>query len=446
MSAESSSPWWRRTTGAARIEWGEIGVVGRVAFGGVLLSLAVAVGLGIWIPRLVRQHLLEARAELITNIGDEIAARGLVPVGPPTSPSFERLKEEIELSLLGGEITRVKLWTVDGIVAYSDEPRLVGLQFDLTSAAESAVRGTPKFAFSDHSEPAHAFEGPTGEVIEFFVPVHGIDGVTVGVLEVEQQTDTLNASLGDVRRNVWLAIGTGVGLLGIFMVALAVSSAQVLDRRRQQAENLLGSLFHAQEDERRRTVGALHDDVGQPLFRLLYGLEGSRAALPPDHPAQLELERLSDLTRDIDRTLRTELRTLHRGVDEDLGLASSIEQIVDTAMAETDLVVDLDVGDVDASALGQAAKIALVHAVQEAVINVRKHANATHVAVELRSTPQDVVVSISDDGTGVRASEGLGLVTSRERLEALGGRLKVTSTRGRGTEFLAMVPISGGSR
>jgi two-component system NarL family sensor kinase len=220
----------------------------------------------------------------------------------------------------------------------------------------------------------------------------------------------------------------------------------VLDRRRQQAENLLGSLFHAQEDERRRTVGALHDDVGQPLFRLLYGLEGSRAALPPDHPAQLELERLSDLTRDIDRTLRTELRTLHRGVDEDLGLASSIEQIVDTAMAETDLVVDLDVGDVDASALGQAAKIALVHAVQEAVINVRKHANATHVAVELRSTPQDVVVSIRDDGTGVRASEGLGLVTSRERLEALGGRLKVTSTRGRGTVFQAMVPISGGSQ
>jgi signal transduction histidine kinase len=444
MSPESHSQR-RRAVDAARIEWGEIGVVGRVAFAGVVLSLAVAVGLGVWLPRLVRQHLLQARAELIATIGDEIAARGLVPVGPPTSPSYERLREEIELSLLGGETTRVKLWTNDGTVAYSDEPRLVGLRFDLTPAAERALRGSPTFAISDHSEPAHALERPIGEVMEFFVPVHSRDGATVGVFEVEQRADALNASLGDVRRNVWLAIGTGIGLLGIFMASLAVSSARVLNRRRRQAEHLLGSLFHAQEDERRRTVGALHDDVGQPLFRLLYGLEGSRAKLPPDHPARRELEHLSELTRDIDRTIRSELRTLHRGVDEDLGLASSIEQIVDTAMAETDLVIDLDIGDVDASPLGQAPKIALVHAVREAIINVRKHANATHVVVELRCAPQGVVVSIRDDGVGARAPEGLGLVTTRERLEALGGRLKVTSTRGRGTVFRATVPISGGS-
>ena len=380
---------------------------------------------------------------MIGTIGDEIAARGLMPIGLPASPSYERLENNIEFSLLGGETVRVKLWTADGTVVYSDDTRLVGSRFELSPAAERALSGTPTFEFSDHSEPSHEFERSSVEVMEFFAPVHGRDGVTIGVFEVEQRADALNASLSDVRRNVWLAIGTGISVLGIFMAALAVSAAQVLDRRRRQAEQLLGSLFHAQEDERRRTVGALHDDVGQPLFRLLYGLEGSRAALAPDHPAQPELERLTDLTRDIDRTLRGELRTLHRGVDEDLGLASSIEQIVDTAMAETDLMIDLEIGDVDGSSLGKAAKIALVHAAREAIINIRKHANATNAEVELGSTAHDVVVSIRDDGTGARAPEGLGLVTARERLEAIGGKLNVTSTRGRGTLFRAMVPISG---
>lgn len=445
MNTEAPPSRRRGVVDAARTEWGEIGVVGRVAFGGVILSLAVAIALGIWIPRLVRHHLLEARAELIASLGDEIAARGLVPVGPPSSPSYERLREEIELSLLGGETVRVKLWTVDGTVAYSDDPRLVGQQFELTPAAQRALQGSPTFAVSHNSEPAHAFERPFVELMEFFVPVHGRDDATVGVFEVEQRTDALNASLVYVRRNVWLAIGTGIGLLGIFMAALTVASARVMNRRRRQAEHLLGSLFRAQEDERRRTVGALHDDVGQPLFRLLYGLEGSRAKIPPDNPAHSELGHLADLTRDIDRTLRSELRTLHRGVDEDLGLESSIEQIVDSAMAETDLVIDLDIGDIDTSAVGQAAKIALAHAVREAITNVRKHANATHVTVEVRGLTQGVVVSVRDDGAGSRSPEGLGLVTTRERLEAIGGSLKLTSTRGRGTVFKAMVPNSGGA-
>lgn len=445
MGDETPSSRRRGAVDAARAEWGEIGIVGRVAFAGVVLSLAVAVGLGIWIPRLVRQHLLQARAGLIASIGDEIASRGLVPVGPPSSASYERLREEIELSLLGGETVRVKLWTVDGTVAYSDDERLIGHRFALTPAGERALSGSPSFAVSDLSEPSHALERPLGELMEFFVAVHDPAGATIGLFEVEQRTDALNASLANVRRNVWLAIGTGIGLLGIFMAALTVSSARVLNRRRRQAEQLLGSLFHAQEEERRRTVGALHDDVGQPLFRLLYGLEGSRATLPPDHPVGSELERLADLTRDIDRTLRTELRTLHRGVDEDLGLASAIEQLVDSTMAETELVIDLEMDGIDASELGHAAKVALVHAVREAVTNVRKHANATRATVELRASQQEVTATIRDDGRGTRSTEGLGLRTTRERLEAIGGKLNVRSTRGRGTVFRASVPISGGS-
>jgi signal transduction histidine kinase len=430
--------------GAARTDWSEIGPFGRVAFGGVLLSLVVAVVLGVWIPRQVRLHLLTSRAQLITSIGDEIADRGLVPVGAPGSESYERLADEISLTLLGGETVRVKLWTLDGTVSYSDDLRLVGRTFGLTPTARKALRGDASFSVSDLSEPAHAFERPLGRLIEFFVPVHDRAGAIIGIFEVEERVDSLETTLTNVRRNIWLAIGSGVAVLGVFMGSLTMSSARVLNRRRRQAERLLGSLFRAQEEERRRTVGALHDDVGQPLYRLLYGLEGSRAKLPSRHPVRQELEGLAELTRGIDRTLRGELRLLHQGIDDELGLAVLLRQVVETARAETGLHIDFEIGAVDTAGIGQASKVALVHAAREAITNVRKHAVASHVVVSVHGTPQEVTVTVTDDGVGVRSPEGLGLVTTRERLDALGGGLRVSDRRGGGTVFRATVPRVGG--
>jgi signal transduction histidine kinase len=447
-NVDTSSPTVVRhnVASAARWEWSAIGVLGRLAFSGVLISLGIAVALGIWIPHIVRQHLLQARVDLIATIGDEIASQDLVPVGAPGSDTYRSLGEEIELSLLGGETVRVKLWTVDGTVAYSDDVRLVGQTFDLTPTALAALAGTPSYGISDLSEPAHAYEQNMGQVLELFVPVHDQNGVAIGLFEVEQRVDALDATLGQVRRNVWLAIGSGVGLLAVFMTSLALSSARVLDRRRRQAELLLGSLIRAQEEERRRIVGALHDDIGQPVFRLLYGLEGSRSKLSEGHVLEPEIDRLVDITRDIDRTLRSELRTLHQGIDLDLGLALSIEAIVETTRAETDLAIDLDLEDVDPSTVTRDAKTALVYAAREGITNVRKHATASHLAVALTQTAQQIVVSIEDDGSGIRSVEGLGLATTRDRLEAIGGSLRIRSTRGHGTLFRASIPITGGER
>jgi len=443
VTAESSRPPGRKVVSAAGSEWAEIGPFGRAAFAGVVLSLVVTMVLGIWLPHLVRTHILDARAELIASIGNEIATRGLVPVGPPSSESYERLREEVGLSLLGGETVRVKLWTVDGTVEYSDDQRLVGQTFGLTATARRALAGSPTYTVSDLSEPAHALERPLGRLIEFFVPVRDAGGTIVGIFEVEQTVDSLDATLALVRRNVWLAIGTGVGLLGAFMASLTVAAARALNRRRRQAERLLGALLNAQDEERRRIVGALHDDIGQPLFRLLYGLEGSRSKLNSGDPVRGELERLTDITRDIDRTLRGELSMLYGGIDEDLGFPTSLRRIVDTARAESDLTIELELGELDAAVIGGEAKVALLHAAREAITNVRKHARASHVVVRMTQTGDALTLSVEDDGVGVRSPEGLGLVTNRERLETLGGTIRVVASKGRGTMFRATIPVGG---
>lgn len=79
-------------------------------------------------------------------------------------------------------------------------------------------------------------------------------------------------------------------------------------------------------------------------------------------------------------------------------------------------------------------------------MNVRKHAEAEQVRVEVRARPDRVVLEITDDGKGIGRHEGLGLVTLRERLEAIGGGLIVTGLRRGGTRVSAWVPRRMGDR
>jgi signal transduction histidine kinase len=118
---------------------------------------------------------------------------------------------------------------------------------------------------------------------------------------------------------VWLSIASGLGVLGLFMGSLTVANARVLNRRRRQAEELFQALLQAEDAERHRIVGALHDDVGQPLYRLLYGLQGCRARVEGASAVATELEQLEALVREVDGTLRAELSALHRGVTDEVG-------------------------------------------------------------------------------------------------------------------------------
>ncbi len=425
---------------AIRSEWREIGILGRVAFLGVLLSLVVAVALGFWIPRIATHHILDARAELMVSIGNEIADEGLFPFGPPGTASYEAFETAIERRVLGGETIRVKMWSPDGRILFSDAPELVGGRFELSEPARAALSGDAQFNVSNLDDPAHAAERDLGELIEFYVPIRSPEGQALGLLEVEQSVDELNATRGHIQGSVWIAITTGIGLLGLFMAILTVQTARKLNRRRREAEILLGALFTSQEEERRRTVGALHDDVGQPLYRLLYGLQGTRAKVRDNPEAAEELDRLEGIVRDVDRTLRAELRLLHRGVNDDLDLHAAVEDLANLTERETALRIDVDVEPGDRTSISDVGRIALVHAAREALMNVRKHARASHVVVSAGPRSGRMVLRVEDDGSGWRGRQGLGLITLRERLEAIGGGLDVAGRRGRGTIVTAWVP------
>jgi signal transduction histidine kinase len=409
-------------TGPLLFQWRSLGSVGRLACIGVVLGAAVAVALGLSIQSSVRRHLLDVRAGVLQHIVDEFAADELVTLGGVGTAEHAGLVAAVERRLIGGEVVAVSLRDAAGRLVYGEPSR------DLPSA--TAPAGT-----MPHVEQ-HDDDG----LLHFQLAVTAPDGVAVGSLEAFQQPTSFDELLRRVRRNLWFTITTGLGLLAVAMGSLTLSNARALEARRWHAEQLLRELLRAEDGERHRIVGSLHDDIGQPLYRVLYGLEGCRARIQEDPLVAAELDKLTLLVREVDRILRAELRRLHRPGLDGLELGAALDALVTDTRAELG-DVDLDVGVDLAHEPSSVARTVLLQAVQEALMNIRRHAAASHVQIRVHEQAGTVVIEVTDDGCGIAAGYGLGLTTAAERLEALGGGLRVSAGRSGGTVFQAWVPV-----
>jgi signal transduction histidine kinase len=408
-----------------------------VAILGVGGSLVVAVALGFSITRAAEGHLLDAQTDLLVNVSRQLV-RLETPLDAPDAVEWPAFDQEVRLRLLGGETLTVKLWLSDGTIAFSDDKSLIGSRFDVSKPALAAFGGQASAVVVETTDPAHAVHRDLGEVIEFYIPFGDSSGRPEAVFEIEQRVDSLNVALGRISRNVWLSIGTGLTILGIFLTVLLIARTRDLNRRRQQAEELFGDLLRVQDEERRRVVGALHDDIGQPLYRLYYGLDGSVGKLGKGHPVRGELEGLRSLVSDVDETLRAELRLLHEGLMADAGLEPALTDLVEATERESGIAMRLEYGVDDEPS--DVPRTALYRAVREGVTNARKHSGATRVEISVAETGGTITADVRDNGSGYLGRPGLGLTTTRERLEAIGGGLRVTAPRDGGTLYRVFVP------
>ena len=418
-----------------RRDWREIGGLGRLGVVGLVGALGLTIALGFLITDSVERHLLESRANLVAA---EVAALPVLPAEAFSTDAFEAFDVLVRQELLGGETERVKLWSADGLVLYSDDRSISGRVFELAPEALEAFGGQLSVNTSDLDDQAHARDRELGALIEFWIPVRGEQGEVLAVFEIEQSTDSLEEALGAISRYVWFAILVGVGALAVFLLALFFARVRDHGRRWRTAEALLGRLFTAQEEERRRIVGALHDDIGQPLYRILYGLEGSISRVGEDSEVGRELDRLQGLVREVDVTLRSELESLSEHLPIDAGLREAVEQLAADTAAEAGLLVEVDLeGD---EGLRPVQRVALYRAVQEGIVNVWKHSGARRVEVFGRIEGGRFEVDVTDDGSATDAAPGLGLTTTRERLEAIGGRLAFVPGR-HGSVLRVSVPL-----
>ncbi len=414
--------------------WRTVGGLGRSALVGLLLTLAAAVVLGLSLPTQIQDLMVAGRLRELEAVVEDLTRTGLIHHAQ--HPVVAHFDEEVRLRLLGTDTVRVKVWSADGTILYSDASGLIGQKYPPSPDLTTAFAGGPVVDVPDLSLPENTFEQDFDALLEYYIPAVSESGEVIAVFEVYQEASSLATTVGLIRRAVWVTIAVVFGLLATFTTTLTFSNWRALDRRRRQAEGLLTALARSQDEERERVIGILHDDVGQPLYRILYGLQTLSTHLD-DGELGGEVKRLDGLGREIDQALRAELRLLRHHVGGDESLATTVASLVDVTRRETDLEIDVYLDP--SIEVPPGSRAALVRAAEEGLINARKHAQAHHVDITLERRRGRIVLEVADDGIGYRGPEGLGIVTHRERIEALGGGLGVTP-RGRGTVLSAWVP------
>jgi signal transduction histidine kinase len=239
-------------------------------------------------------------------------------------------------------------------------------------------------------------------------------------------------------------------LLGTALSREAADALGAARAARDRARGLLRRLIHAEEEERKRIAGELHDRMGARFFELSYGIDRARAAVGGDRPdAELHLARLGADARACGDEIRELMNELRPTVLDDFGVSEALREYgMALSAGQSELRVKLEI-DPDANAARQEVNAALFRIAQEAVLNARKHAEASELEIGLARDPSAarIVLSVRDDGCGFDARAPTrgryGLMTMRERAEACGGTLELTSAPGRGTRVRAVVPAGG---
>ena len=226
--------------------------------------------------------------------------------------------------------------------------------------------------------------------------------------------------------------------------ARLVEQVGQLDAANAERRKLLGQLVHAHEEEHKRIAEGLHDDSVQTVVALRMRLE-TLAARTTEPGQARELEALRDAAGEAVDRLRSLLFEVQPVDLEQNRVSVALAVILERASIEDDLKCEL--ADKTTRRPCLAIRALLYRVGREAIANVRKHAKATSVTVDLEDDGDGFCMVVEDDGDGFDAEKGvrvrpghLGLAELRERVEIVGGRLNVESKPGAGTVLRVWVP------
>jgi signal transduction histidine kinase len=228
--------------------------------------------------------------------------------------------------------------------------------------------------------------------------------------------------------------------------ATAIQNARLVQALRQEKERIVA----LEEDVRTRLARDLHDGPTQLLAAIRMNLQFTRKLLVHE-PNKVD-EELADLLPIVDRALkqvRTLLFDLRPATLETEGLVPALEFYARQLEDTEGFSVTLDPGGFDRRLAGRAEK-EIFSVVQEALGNIKKHAQAQRVWINLSVSDGRLSVTVRDDGIGfdprkidpAKGREGsLGMINMHERAQMLGGKLLITSAQGRGTTVVLSVPL-----
>ena len=217
--------------------------------------------------------------------------------------------------------------------------------------------------------------------------------------------------------------------------------------RQRRTEAYASQLLRAQEEERRKMAQDLHDEPLQALIYLLRRLD----FLTESEGLAGEVREHLGASRKVLATVIDELRHMAQGLRpsglDDLGLGPALRQLTQEFSARSGVEAGLHLrGPI--SELDPELSTTVFRIVQEALINVERHAEAHGAEVSVEVLPESALVRVRDDGRGFdpkAATYGLGILGMEERAEFRGGRLEIRGGPGQGTVVTARLPRGGGA-
>jgi signal transduction histidine kinase len=221
--------------------------------------------------------------------------------------------------------------------------------------------------------------------------------------------------------------------------SLADAASVALDYDRVQSElRRLGLL-----EERERIAKELHDGIIQSLFAVGMSLQGT-ALTAGNAETSARIERAVESLDGVIRDLRNYIFGLRPGILADRQLEQALRSMGDEMESRSSEKVDVQV-DAALAARLSSRSADIVQLTREALANVTRHARASRATVRLHRVGSDAVLTIEDDGVGVKPGNdvgGNGLRNMRERAEQLGGSFQMSSGTGdRGTALTITFPI-----
>ncbi|NLP07310.1 MAG: sensor histidine kinase [Clostridiaceae bacterium] len=220
-----------------------------------------------------------------------------------------------------------------------------------------------------------------------------------------------------------------------------------------QHKQLLGlKIIKAQEEERQRVARDIHDGPAQMLSNVVLKAEICERLIDVDlDQARSELQNLKKIVRDSLQDVRKIIYNLRPMSLDDLGLIPTLQRYILTFQEESGISVSFITKGSEPE-LKSVISLTVFRIVQEALSNVAKHARANNAVMQLEFLEKNLKLYVYDDGIGFDTAKlndrneditsGFGLVSMRERVELLGGDMRISSEPGKGTRLNIIIPFT----
>lgn len=310
------------------------------------------------------------------------------------------------------------------------------------------------------NELAEAQHGPFFSLMPFLSLLGALAGLGLGVAVAVSLIDPVRRmgqamrriAAGDFSEPVHVSNRDELGELAQRINSTArelarLQEATLAEERARALRERIAQVTLAQEEERRRISRELHDDLGPSLAAVINRLRRCQQIVRSDpQVAEMELEQVAGTLRGSIQDIRHLIYDLRPPAVDQLGLLAALQQQLEQFTKETGIrAFSTASGDLSLDPL---VEVSVFRVVQECLSNIQKHADASQVEVELRSTDDGLEVRVEDNGSGFdpgrlgagQIGEGVGLLSMRERAGLVGGRLSVDSSPGRGCRVVLSVP------